>query len=662
MFEFFWLSSYNYYMSYEVTATRRRPQRFEDLIGQEFVAETLKNSIKSGKIAHAYLFTGPRGCGKTSSARILAKALNCEHGPSETPCGQCSNCQEITKGTSLDVIEIDGASNNNVDNIRQIKEEVMFPPTNCRYKIYIIDEVHMLSTSAFNALLKTIEEPPEHVIFIFATTELQKVPATIKSRCQQFNFRLVPIEKVKNCLAEAAAELNITADDEALFWIARESTGSMRDAYTLFDQVVAFSGDHITYEKIRDKLGLVGIDRLNTIFELAASKQTEQVIEKLDEFLQNGISIEQLISNCADYIRSLLLLKNGISRESLLGNAPERYSKQVLACWNSVQLERGLSLFLNLYRDIRYSLSPRYELDLLFSRMCWLCDYVSPAEVKKAIDAAQSLLAGAPASAPQQTQTTTQKSVENFTTASSSIPGGNGNPAAPESQASNVNITGASNTSATNIIGTPVDQLPDYMKFSALQGASFDTMEQVPPVQAEPPVENDNPFSDGGAEPPEQTAASTNTPVFSSNFSQAADLNQDPTVNPFEQADENIENIPDQSGDMITTAQGQSMSISELRRLVTNQLSLSEGFAASGLKKTGFWKINENGVRTSVKTDYDLDIIRKKNKIISECLSSIYGKPMSFFAELQEVKQNAAENAPKPLQVEILCKAFSGHL
>ncbi len=271
-------------MSYEVTATRRRPQQFEDLVGQEFVAETLKNSIKTGRIAHAYLFSGPRGCGKTSTARILAKALNCQNGPTDKPCGTCSNCQEITKGSSLDVIEIDGASNTSVENIRQIKDEVMFPPANCRYKIYIIDEVHMLSNSAFNALLKTIEEPPEYVIFIFATTELQKVPATIKSRCQQYNFRLVSIDKVKACLAEAAAELGIQADDEALFWIARESTGSMRDAYTLFDQVAAFSEGHITYEKIRDKLGIVGVERLNTIFEACADGQNDAVINLLDSF------------------------------------------------------------------------------------------------------------------------------------------------------------------------------------------------------------------------------------------------------------------------------------------------------------------------------------------------------------------------------------------
>ena len=386
-------------MAYEVTATRRRPQKFEDLIGQEFVAATLKNSIQSGKIAHAYLFSGPRGCGKTSTARIFAKALNCEKGPTPTPCGECSACKEITKGSSLDVIEIDGASNTSVNDVRQIKDEVQFPPNSCRYKIYIIDEVHMLSNSAFNALLKTIEEPPEYIIFIFATTELQKVPATIKSRCQQFNFRLVPIEKIKEQLALAAAEINIQADDEALYWIARESTGSMRDAYTLFDQVAAFSESHITYEKIRDKLGLVGTDRLNALFEECVSANPSGAEDKLNEFLQAGISIEQLITNCADYLRSLLLIKNGIAKESLLGQAPERFSKTVLDSWNATQIERALSIFLNLYRDIRYSLSPRYEIDLAFSRLCWLKEYVSPSEVKVAVDQARSLLAGAPVAA-----------------------------------------------------------------------------------------------------------------------------------------------------------------------------------------------------------------------------------------------------------------------
>ena len=379
-------------MAYEVTATRRRPQRFDDLVGQEFVAATLKNAIQSGKIAHAYLFSGPRGCGKTSSARILAKALNCHSGPTATPCEECTACKEITKDSSLDVIEIDGASNTSVNDIRQIKDEVLFPPNSSKYKIYIIDEVHMLSTSAFNALLKTIEEPPEYVIFIFATTELHKVPATIKSRCQQFHFRLGTVEQIKEVLAKASNELGILADDEALFWIAREATGSFRDAYTLFDQVVAFSDNHITYEKIRDKLGLVGVERLNEIAEFCVDGNSKSALEKLDEITANGVSIEQFVSNFADYLRSLLLIQSGITKESLLGQNIQRFSQKVLSSWNKMMLERALSLMLQLFRDIRYSVSPRYELELAISRLCWLTSYVSVTEVKTAIEQAKALL------------------------------------------------------------------------------------------------------------------------------------------------------------------------------------------------------------------------------------------------------------------------------
>jgi DNA polymerase III subunit gamma/tau len=386
---------YSVIMAYEVTATRRRPQRFDDLAGQEFVAATLKNAIQSGQIAHAYLFSGPRGCGKTSTARILAKALNCSDGPTAQPCGVCTRCIEITKGSCTDVIEIDGASNTSVNDIRQIKDEILFPPQSCRYKIYIIDEVHMLSTSAFNALLKTIEEPPPYVIFIFATTELQKVPATIKSRCQQFNFRLVAPDQIKELLRAAAGEAGITVEDEALNWIARESTGSIRDAYTLFDQVAAFSGDGITYEKIRDKLGLFGIDRLNDLFSSCCAHAPAEVLTKIDGLLQSGSSLEQLIANSVDYLRSLLFIKSGITSESILGQPPDRYNENVVSAWNTMQIERALSLFFQLYRDIRYSLNPRYELELVFSRLCWLDQYASPAEVKTAVDRARQLLAGA---------------------------------------------------------------------------------------------------------------------------------------------------------------------------------------------------------------------------------------------------------------------------
>nr|WP_180484904.1 DNA polymerase III subunit gamma/tau [Treponema socranskii] len=488
-------------MAYEVTATRRRPQQFSDLVGQEFVAETLKNSISSHQIAHAYLFSGPRGCGKTSTARILAKALNCENGPTPAPCGTCAHCTEITKGASLDVIEIDGASNTSVNDVRQIKDEVMFPPNSSRYKIYIIDEVHMLSTSAFNALLKTIEEPPPYVVFIFATTELQKVPATIKSRCQQFNFRLVSAEKIKDLLADAVRELSIQADDEALYWIAREATGSIRDAYTLFDQVAAFSDGVITYDKIRDKLGLVGVDRLNELFEKCAAGKADDAIGVLDAYLESGISIEQLIANSTNYIRSLLLIKNGITKESLLGSSAERYSSAVIEAWNTVQVERALSIFLQLYRDIRYSLSPRYELELAFSRLCWLSEYVSPAEVKSAIDSARSLLtAGSPVSSPQAAGLPLQNDAATVRTAR-------------QSTESNVAHTQTASPVQTSV-RTDGDAKQHESEFrndftsSAQNPAASEPMKSMPrfAALAEQAPENESPFYNGGAVPPEQAA------------------------------------------------------------------------------------------------------------------------------------------------------------
>ena len=325
--------------TYEVTATRKRPQDFDRLVGQDFVVSTLENAIKENRIAHAYLFSGPRGVGKTSSARLLAKALNCEKGMSAHPCGECESCRAIAKGSSVDVIEIDGASNTSVNDIRAIKEEIMFPPQSSRYKIYIIDEVHMLSTSAFNALLKTIEEPPEYIIFIFATTELQKVPATIRSRCQQFRFSLISQDLIIRCLRSAAEDLGIEADEDALFWIARESTGSMRDAYTLFDQVAAFSGKHITLSGIREKLSIAGFGAISNIVEKTLQGKSEETLSAIAKLFEDGVSADQIVKDSAEFFRTLLLYSAGIRRPEILGAALSDIPENITSLLTREQIE-----------------------------------------------------------------------------------------------------------------------------------------------------------------------------------------------------------------------------------------------------------------------------------------------------------------------------------
>lgn len=678
-------------MAYEVTATRRRPQQFEDLAGQEFVAETLKNSIKTKQFAHAYLFAGPRGCGKTSTARILAKSLNCQAGgdPTCTPCGQCESCKSITNSSSMDVIEIDGASNTSVNDVRQIKDEVMFPPTSCRYKIYIIDEVHMLSTSAFNALLKTIEEPPAHVIFIFATTELQKVPATIKSRCQQYNFRLVASDRLKELLSDACREMNIQADDEALYWIAKESGGSVRDCYTLFDQVAAFSDGHITYDKIRDKLGLLGVDRLNSIFENCVSGNAEVVMNELDSFLQSGISIEQLISNSTEYLRSLLLIKNGIKKESLLGQSPERYSGAVLNGWNTIQTERGISIFLQLYRDIRYSLSPRYELELAFSRLCWLSQYVSPSEVKAAIDKAQALLCGGAQGAgssqgamgsqsagSSQGAALSQGAIGSQGAASSQSAGGSQDnrvafgtfsSPAPEKTISSEKTDATNNwTQVENTSGNA----PNGMHmFSALMNAKQNN---------ESKGENQTPFHNGGAVPPEQTAAvnisyddlenpddGNYAPVDDDWSATGYPENDEYLADSYAEDEENQQNDLPSSEDIHASSEnfinskGESINLKTIYDQLILKLSKENAMTGSALMQTASWKLNRNCISTEIDSDFQFNKIKENLQLINGIISDICGETVTFEIKKKEIKTEQS-NVEVPAQIKMLCSIFKG--
>ena len=678
-------------MAYEVTATRRRPQQFEDLAGQEFVAETLKNSIKTKQFAHAYLFAGPRGCGKTSTARILAKSLNCQAGgdPTCTPCGQCESCKSITNSSSMDVIEIDGASNTSVNDVRQIKDEVMFPPTSCRYKIYIIDEVHMLSTSAFNALLKTIEEPPAHVIFIFATTELQKVPATIKSRCQQYNFRLVASDRLKELLSDACREMNIQADDEALYWIAKESGGSVRDCYTLFDQVAAFSDGHITYDKIRDKLGLLGVDRLNSIFENCVSGNAEVVMNELDSFLQSGISIEQLISNSTEYLRSLLLIKNGIKKESLLGQSSERYSGAVLNGWNTIQTERGISIFLQLYRDIRYSLSPRYELELAFSRLCWLSQYVSPSEVKAAIDKAQALLCGgaqgvggSQGAGGSQSAGGSQGAGGSQSAVASQSAGGSQSAVASQdnrvafgtfSSPAPEKTISSEKTDATNNwtqVENTSGNAPNGMHmFSALMNAKQNN---------ESKGENQTPFHNGGAVPPEQTAAENISyddlenpddgnyaPVDDDWSATGYQENDEYLADSYAEDEENQQNDLPSSEDIhassenFVNSKGESINLKTIYDQLILKLSKENAMTGSALMQTASWKLNRNCISTEIDSDFQFNKIKENLQLINGIISDICGETVTFEIKKKEIKTEQS-NVEVPAQIKMLCSIFKG--
>ena len=638
-------------MAYEVTATRRRPQAFDALAGQEFVAETLKNTIESKKIAHAYLFSGPRGCGKTSTARILAKALNCGNGPSATPCGKCSHCIEISKGISPDVIEIDGASNTSVNDVRQIKEEVLFPPQSSRYKIYIIDEVHMLSTSAFNALLKTIEEPPEYAVFIFATTELQKVPATIKSRCQQFNFRLVPIDTVEKLLADAADEIGIKADEEALYWVARESTGSVRDAYTLFDQVAAFSGDHITFEKIRDKLGLVGVDSLNVIFEDCASGRSREALLKLDEFLQNGISIEQFIANSTDYLRSILLIKNGITKESLLGQSHERFSMTVLNSWNPIQIERAISIFLQLYKDIRFSLSPRYELELAVSRLSWLSEYVSPVEVKVAIDQARNILLGSQA-AMQQSSRPAQGAQNGANLAFLMNPTAWQQNPTPRTQA--VPPQPLKPSKPLPVLDA-LKNLPEYRNATSVteNAASAPNPSPENPDQPAP-----NPIP-----PANQNFAQPTNPVppASQNFAQPQNP-VPPASQNFAQPTNPVQGEWGSAAAAVEIGRGEDFEkIPEdrIQKFVIDALSVRDEILAALFMNTRAWKKSPGKVTFEVGSEFDrVSFASSRNKIL-DAFGKIFSAPVDFEAVLRKVEVvDLSENAPPA--VKLLCETFRG--
>ncbi len=339
---------------------------FDDVIGQSHVSETLRNALAQNRLAHAFIFSGTRGCGKTTTARILARAVNCLNPQNFEPCNECEVCKEIIDGRSLDVIEIDGASNNGVEQIRNLRESVRYLPTRGKRKVYIIDEVHMLSMSAFNALLKTLEEPPPHVLFIFATTELHKVPATILSRCQRYDFRRIGLEEIVGRLKFIAIEEKITIDDDALLIIAKKGDGSMRDAQSIFDQVVSFCGTTIASKQVGDALNIVDQELYFRVSDVLRAKDTKAALDLVKEVINSGFDIKEFVSGLTEHFRNMLIAQT--TNMTNLIEESELHRKRYAADAASFSLQdilRILKVTTDTENSIRFSPQPRFKLEVM---------------------------------------------------------------------------------------------------------------------------------------------------------------------------------------------------------------------------------------------------------------------------------------------------------
>lgn len=359
-------------MSYTALYRKWRPTSFEEVRGQDHIVKTLKNQINSGRIGHAYLFCGTRGTGKTSIAKIFARAVNCEHPVDGSPCGECSMCRQIAEGASLNVVEIDAASNNGVENIRDIREQVQYPPTDGRYRVYIIDEVHMLSIGAFNALLKTLEEPPSYVIFILATTEVHKIPITILSRCQRYDFKRISIDTIAGRLAELTQAEQIDVDDRALRYVARAADGSMRDALSLLDQCVAFHfGEKLTYDNVLEVLGAVDNRVFSKLFQAVLASDTKACIREIEEMIIQGRDLSQLINDFVWYMRNLLIAKTTDEPGDMLDMSEENLAvlKEEAAGVDTETLMRYIRIFSELSGQLRYASQKRILVEIAFIKL-----------------------------------------------------------------------------------------------------------------------------------------------------------------------------------------------------------------------------------------------------------------------------------------------------
>jgi DNA polymerase-3 subunit gamma/tau len=358
-------------MSYQVISRKYRPQTFDDVIGQEHISNTLRNAIKNGRVAHAYLFTGSRGIGKTTTARILSKTLNCPNAEDYNPCNKCSSCVEITEGRSVNVAEIDGASNRGINEIRELRENVKYPPTGgAKYRIFIIDEVHMLTKEAFNALLKTLEEPPEHVIFIFATTEPIKIPDTIISRCQRYDFHRIPVKKIVELLKQIVETEKVKIDDSILTLIAKKADGGMRDAESLLDQIISFSGEEVIFEDAQRILGLIDFEYYLELSRIINDGYQPKLLMKADEIFNKGVELGEFFEGFSEHFRNLLIanVSGSVEMLDLPDNAKIQYRDEAKN-WQAVDLLRLMKMISDAQVSMKTALNQRTFLEYQLLRL-----------------------------------------------------------------------------------------------------------------------------------------------------------------------------------------------------------------------------------------------------------------------------------------------------